>query len=81
MNSCYLEVLSLAERLSHSEQSQLLEVLTEKVYRPIAVAGADETIPAVDIAQSQAAWLEYVAGRDRGVSAGQLKQLLGVGCG
>jgi hypothetical protein len=74
--SSYQEILSLAQRLTSSEQVQLIEALTALIHPPIEVEDSDELIPADEIAESEAALQSYWAGSDRGLSAADLKQRL-----
>lgn len=79
----YEEVLSLAKRLPLTDQVRLREALT-KVSLPaipesstaIEVEGTDETIPAEEILESDAALQDYRAGRDAGMTPKALKQKL-----
>lgn len=69
----YEEVLSLVQRLTPSDRIRLLEALTELVCIPVEVEGDDEIIPAEEIIESEAAWQDYLAGRDSGLSSEELK--------
>lgn len=69
----YEEVLSLVERLTPADRFRLLEALTELVRMPVEVEGDDEIIPPEEITESEAAWQDYLAGRDPGVSSEELK--------
>jgi len=71
----YEEVLSLAKRLSQSDQARLLGELVALV-QPVEVEGTDEIISADEIAESNAALQAYQAGREPGISSDALKQLL-----
>ncbi|MBW4418197.1 MAG: hypothetical protein KME13_03090 [Myxacorys californica WJT36-NPBG1] len=74
----YEEVLDLAQRLNLDEQVQLLQALSHLIYRSAAVEGSDEVISPAEIAESEAAIQDYLAGRDRGISSKALRrQLLG----
>ncbi|MFE1743864.1 hypothetical protein [Coleofasciculus sp. H7-2] len=70
------EVLSQVKRLTFAEQTKLLEALTALVRHPVEVEDDDETIPPEEIAESEAAWQDYLAGRDPGISSEDLKQKL-----
>lgn len=72
----YERVLNLAQSLTTDEQVRLLQALSQMVYQPVAVEGADEVISAEEIAESDIAWKEYLAGQDQGVGANELKQQL-----
>ncbi len=65
----YEEVLSLVQCLTPADRIRLLETLTELVRIPVEVEGDDEIISPEEIAQSEAAWQDYVAGRDSGLSS------------
>ncbi len=69
----YEEVLNLVQRLTPADRIRLLETLTELVRIPVEVEGEDEFIPPEEIAQSEAAWQDYLAGRDSGLSSEELK--------
>jgi hypothetical protein len=72
----YEEVLGLAKRLPPDEQSRLLSELVVLIGQSVEVEGSDEKISPEEIAESEAAWQEYRAGRDEGVSADELKRQL-----
>ena len=72
----YEEVLNLAQRLNPDEQVQLWEVLSQLIYSSATVEDSDEVVPSTEIAESEAAFQDYLAGRDRGVSSKALKQQL-----
>ena len=72
----YEEVLNLAQRLNPDEQVQLWQVLSRLIYPPATVEGSDEMISPTEIAESEAAFQDYLAGRDRGISSKELKQQL-----
>ena len=69
----YEEVLSLVQHLTPTDRFRLLEALTELVGIPVEVEGDDEIIPSEEIAESEAAWQDYLAGRDSGLSSEELK--------
>lgn len=69
----YEEVLSLVQRLTPAEQTRLLEALTALIRYPVEVEGDDETIPPEEIAESEAAWQDYLAGIAPGVTSKELK--------
>ena len=72
----YNQVLSQVCSLSFSEKLQLLDELRVLVNQPIEVEGDDEAIPIEEIVQSQAAWEDYLSGKDRGISSKDLKRKL-----
>jgi hypothetical protein len=58
--STYDEVLAQVQRLNPTEQSRLLYSLKALVFRSVEVEGeSEEIIPPVEIAESEAAWLDY----------------------
>jgi hypothetical protein len=69
----YEEVLSLVQCLTAADRIRLLEALTELVRIPVEVEGEDEIIPPEEITESEAAWQDYLAGRDSGLSSEELK--------
>lgn len=71
--SSYEEVLNLVQRLTPAEQTRLLEALRILVRLPVEVEDDDEIIPPEEIAQSEAAWQDYLGGRDPGVCSEELK--------
>jgi hypothetical protein len=71
----YEEILNLAKSLSDNDRVRLLEDLGALV-GSVRVEGTDETIPALEIAESQAALEDYRRGLDTGISANALKQKL-----
>lgn len=78
----YEEVLNLAQRLNPDEQVQLWRVLSQLIYPSTTVEESDEVISSAEIAESEAAFQDYLAGRDRGLSSKELKrQLLGENLG
>lgn len=68
----YEEVLSLVQRLTPAEQIRLLEALTALIDVAVEVKD-DEVIPPEEIAESEAAWQDYLAGGDPGLSSQELK--------
>ena len=74
--SIYNQILDEVKSLSLTDQRRLLEELKKIVDRGVEVEGNDEMIPAEEIAQSEAAWQDYLAGRDRGISSKELKSKL-----
>jgi len=71
--STYEEVLSQVKHLTPTEQNRLLEALTVLVSDNVEVEDSDEIIPPSEIAESEAAWQDYLAGRDSGISSEELK--------
>lgn len=69
----YNEVLKQAQSLSIIDQFQLLKDLQKIVSQGVEVEGTDEVIPAVEIAESEAAASDYLAGRDLGKSLKQIE--------
>jgi len=72
----YNEVLNQVQSLSISEQLRLSEELKNLLDQGVEVEGDLEVIPVEEIAESEAAWQDYLAGRDRGISSKELKQKL-----
>jgi hypothetical protein len=72
----YEKVLNLAQTLTIDEQVRLLQALSQMVYQPVEVEETDEVISAEEIAESDLAWREYLAGQDQGVGADELKRQL-----
>ena len=66
--STYNEVLTQIQSLPPKEQIRLLDELKKIVYYPVEVEGDDEVISAEEIAESEAALQDYLAGRDQGKS-------------
>jgi hypothetical protein len=69
----YNEVLNQVQQLSISEQLRLSEELKNLLNQGVEVEGDLEVIPAEEIAESEAAWQDYLAGRDRGNSLKELE--------
>jgi hypothetical protein len=72
----YNQVLNQVQSLSITDKLKLLDELKTLVGQPVEVEGDNEVIPSEEIAQSQAAWEDYLAGRDRGISSKELKRRL-----
>ncbi|MBE9093710.1 hypothetical protein [Tychonema sp. LEGE 07203] len=75
----YNEVLTQVQRLALTDQLRLLEELRKIIHQGVEVEGDDDdVISAEEIAESQSALADYLAGRDRGISSKELKlKLLG----
>jgi len=69
----YNEVLKQAQSLSMIDQFQLLKDLQKIVSQGVEVEGTDEVIPADEIAESEVALADYLAGRDLGKSLKQVE--------
>lgn len=69
----YIEVLNQVQSLSLKDQIRLLGELKKIVHQPVEVEGEDEVITAEEIAESEVAWQDYLAGRDPGISSQELK--------
>ncbi len=74
--STYNQILDEVKSLTLTDQRRLLEELKKIVARGVEVEGDDEVIPAEEIAQSEAAWEDYLAKSDRGISSKELKAKL-----
>lgn len=72
----YEEVLDLAQRLNLDEQIQLWKMLSQLIYPSAIVEGSDEMVSPIEIAESEAAFQDYLTGRDRGIGSKELKQQL-----
>jgi hypothetical protein len=72
----YEKVLNLAQTLTIDEQVRLLQALSQVVYQSVEVEGTEEVISAEEIAESDLAWREYLAGTDQGVRGEELKRQL-----
>jgi hypothetical protein len=72
----YEEVLDLAKRLPLIDQARLLKALSVTLPGSVEVEGTEEVISPAEIAESEAALQDYWAGRDRGITAVDLKQKL-----
>lgn len=66
--STYNEVLNQVQSLPPKDQMRLLDELKKIVYHPVEVEGDDEVISPEEIAESEAALQDYLAGRDHGKS-------------
>ncbi len=69
----YNEVLTQVQNLTIIDQLRLLKDLNKIVKVGGEVEGDDEIIPFDEIEASEAAWQDYLAGKDRGISSQELK--------
>ncbi|NES69086.1 MAG: hypothetical protein F6K24_29565 [Okeania sp. SIO2D1] len=69
----YKEVVSQIHSLTKAEQFQLLEELKAIVENSIEAETEEELISPAEIAASETAWQDYLAGRDRGNSLQELE--------
>ncbi|PSB19628.1 hypothetical protein C7B69_16505 [filamentous cyanobacterium Phorm 46] len=69
----YSNVLNQVKSLTIADQLRLLEDLKKMIQLREEVAEDDEVISAEEIAESEAAWQDYQAKRDRGISSQELK--------
>ncbi len=69
----YSKVLNQVKSLTLADQRWLLKELKKMIQLREEVAEDDEVISAEEIAESEAAWQDYHAGRDRGISSKELK--------
>ena len=69
----YSKVLNQVKSLTIADQLRLLEDLKKMIQLREEVAEDDEVILAEEIAESEAAWQDYQACRDRGISSKELK--------
>jgi len=72
----YYEILSQIENLPLTDKLRLLEDLKTIIKPPVAQKDDDEIIPAEELAESQAAWQDYLSGRDTGITSTELKYKL-----
>lgn len=69
----YSNVLNQVKSLTIADQLRLLEDLKKMIQLREEVAEDDEVISAEEIAESEAGWQDYQAGRDRGISSQEIK--------
>ncbi len=69
----YEQVLNQVYNLSTTDRLRLLEALQKMLNEGIEVEGDSEVIPVAEINESELAWQDYLAGRDRGISSKELK--------
>ncbi|GGA00707.1 hypothetical protein [Okeania sp. KiyG1] len=69
----YDQVLNQVYNLSYTDRLRLLEALQKMVNEEVEVEGDSEVIPISEINESELAWQDYLAGRDRGISSKELK--------
>ncbi|NEP83034.1 MAG: hypothetical protein F6K39_35785 [Okeania sp. SIO3B3] len=67
----YEQVLNQVYNLSYTDRLRLLEAL-QKMLNEEEEADS-EVIPVAEINESELAWQDYLAGRDRGISSKELK--------
>ncbi|TRT48497.1 MAG: hypothetical protein EWV85_17465 [Microcystis aeruginosa Ma_QC_C_20070703_M131] len=72
----YYEILSQIENLPLTDKLRLLEDLKTIIKPTVAQKDDDEIIPAEELAESQAAWQDYLSGRDTGITSTELKYKL-----
>lgn len=69
----YEQVLNQVYNLSTTDRLRLLEALQKMLNEGIEVEADSEVIPVAEINESELAWQDYLAGRDRGISSKELK--------
>ena len=69
----YEQVLNQVYNLSTAERLRLLEELQKMLNEGVEVEADSEVIPVAEINESELAWQDYLAGRDRGISSKELK--------
>ncbi len=69
----YEQVLNQVYNLSTADRLRLLEALQKMLNEGVEVEGDSEVIPISEINESELAWQDYLAGRDRGISSKELK--------
>ncbi|MFB2939009.1 hypothetical protein ACE1B6_27465 [Aerosakkonemataceae cyanobacterium BLCC-F154] len=72
----YEDILTQVKSLTLTDKFRLLEELKTIVNVSEEVEEDDEVMTTEEIAESEAAWEDYLAGRDRGISSKELKQRL-----
>ena len=72
----YEDVLTQVQSLTLTDKFRLLEELKTIVGVSGKIEDDDEIITDEERAESEAAWQDYLAGRDRGISSKELKQKL-----
>ncbi|EPF18369.1 MAG: hypothetical protein EWV58_07875 [Microcystis aeruginosa Ma_MB_F_20061100_S19] len=72
----YYEILSQIENLPLTDKLRLLEDLKTIIKPTVVPKDDDEIIPAEELAESQAAWQDYLSGRDTGITSTELKYKL-----
>lgn len=72
----YEDILTQVKSLTLTDKFRLLEELKTIVNVSGEAEEDDEVITSEEIAESEAAWEDYLAGRDRGISSKELKQKL-----
>ena len=72
----YYEILRQIENLPLTDRLRLLEDLKTIIKPTVAQKDDDEIIPAEELAESQAAWQDYLSGRDTGITSTELKYKL-----
>ncbi|MFN9673124.1 MAG: hypothetical protein ACK552_11325 [Microcystis sp.] len=72
----YYEILSQIENLPLTDKLRLLEDLKTIIKPTVAPKDDDEIIPVEELAESQAAWQDYLSGRDTGITSTELKYKL-----
>ena len=68
----YEQVLNQVYNLPYTDRLRLLEALQKMVVNEREEADS-EVIPVAEINESESAWQDYLAGRDRGISSKELK--------
>ena len=72
----YYEILSQIQNLPLTDKLRLLEDLKTIIKPTVAPKDDDEIIPVEELAESQAAWQDYLSGRDTGITSTELKYKL-----
>ena len=72
----YHEIISQVENLPFTDKLRLLEDLKILIKPLVAQKDDDEVIPAEELAESEAAWQDYLSGRDSGITSTELKRKL-----
>lgn len=72
----YHEILRQIENLTLTDKLRLLEDLKIIIEPTVAQKDDDEIIPSEELAESEAAWQDYLSGRDTGITSTELKRKL-----
>ena len=74
--SSYPEILKEIQKMTISDQFKLLDELQKALNQYVEVEDTDEVVSQTEIAESEKAWQDYLAGEDKGISSSELKNKL-----
>ena len=74
--SSYPEILQEIQKMTISDQFKLLDELQKSLNQYVQVEDTDEVVSQTEIAESEKAWQDYLAGEDKGISSSELKNKL-----